>query len=371
MERATFGTERRPGARGGFKRAAIRLHRWIGLAAAAFWLLQAATGIASLFHWELEDLSVSSVARPTDLKAIEARLHALAPRGSGRTVVSLWTTAGLAHRYDVTLADEASDKRIAVRIAGDGSVLRVKDKSEKNLFDDIVLLHQRLLLGETGSWIVGASGLLLLINILLGLRAAWPRRGQWRASLLPPQRAPKAARLHGLHRAIGLVAALPFLIFFAAGTARVFEEGLSNLIGARSPSMQPIASDGHDIGFARAAAAAMRALDANSLTMVAFPTVEDATYRIRVLAPGERRRAYGTSTVFVSASDGTVRGIFPASSAQRAQAFMDALYAIHTGEILGLAGRLIAFCAALWLATMAVLGLMLWSARRRPRRRPA
>jgi uncharacterized iron-regulated membrane protein len=369
MERATFGSQRPTGARGDFKRTAIRLHRWLGLVAASFWLLQAATGIASLFHWELEDLSVSSVARPTDLKAIEARLHALAPAGSGRQVTSLWTTAGLADRYDVTVEDEASGARTAIRIDGDGSVLRVKPKDERSLFDTIVLLHQKLLLGDTGSWIVGISGTLLLTNILLGLRAAWPRPGQWRAALLPPRRGPRAARLYALHRALGLALVAPFLLFFAAGTILVFEGGVSKLVGAQSPSLATLPSDGRDVGFARAAGAAMRALDARSLTMVDFPDAEDATYRVRVLAPGEIRRAYGTSTILVSAADGTVRGSFTASAAPLGESFGDALYAVHTGEILGLGGRLLAFCAALWLASMTILGLMLWSARRRPKRR--
>jgi uncharacterized iron-regulated membrane protein len=368
MERATFATQRPAGARGGFKRTAVRLHRWLGLVAAIVWLLQAATGIASLFHWELEDLSVSSVARPTDLQAIEARLQALAPPGSGRKVTSLWTTAGLPDRYDVTIEEAAGGARTAVRIAGDGSVLRVKPKAERSVFDTIVLLHQKLLLGDTGSWIVGLSGTLLLTNILLGLRAAWPRRGQWRQALLPSRRGPRAARIYALHRALGLAAALPFLIFFAAGTTLVFEGGVSKLVGAKSPSLPALAPDGRDVGFARAAAAAMRALDARKVTMVALPEADDATYRIRVLAPGEMRRAYGTSTVLVAATDGSVRGTFPASSAPAGKAFVDSLYAIHTGEILGLTGRLLAFCAALWLATMTILGLMLWSARRRPRR---
>jgi uncharacterized iron-regulated membrane protein len=46
---------------------------------------------------------------------------------------------------------------------------------------------------------------------------------------------------------------------------------------------------------------------------------------------------------------------------------VDSLFAVHTGEILGLTGRLLALCAALWLATMTILGLMLWWARRRPK----
>src|SRR3546814_1895563 len=72
----------------------------------------------------------------------------------------------------------------------------------------LVGLHPDLL-GAWGSWIVSISGLLLCSNLLLGLIAAWPRRGTWRTALLPIRKGPAAARLYSWHRAVGLWAVLP------------------------------------------------------------------------------------------------------------------------------------------------------------------
>lgn len=69
----------------------IKTHRWLSLAAAAFWLLQAATGIFIVFHWEIDDAITAGVHQSTDLKAIERRVAGLKPE-------SIWTTAGVVKR---------------------------------------------------------------------------------------------------------------------------------------------------------------------------------------------------------------------------------------------------------------------------------
>ncbi len=138
---------------------AIRIHRWLGLAACTFWLIQATTGILSVFHWELEDKSVSSVWKPTDLHAIQLRLEALAPPKSGKRVSMIWTTAGLPDRYDVWVEDEPGGPTTVVRLAGDGTLLRAKPESSRNCFGYVTELHQSLLAGKRGRWIVGLSGI--------------------------------------------------------------------------------------------------------------------------------------------------------------------------------------------------------------------
>lgn len=344
---------------------AIRIHRWVGLLACAFWFIQAATGLLSVFHWELEDLSISSLRTATDLPAIQARLEELVPANSRRRISMIWTSAGLPDRYDVWVEDEAGGPASKFRIAGDGTVLRMKTAGTQNFFDYVVELHQSLLAGKRGRWIVGLGGVLLISNLLLGLRAAWPTRRRWRAALLPRRTASAHGRLYSLHRALGLMAALPALILFAAGTSLAYKDSLSAMIGAQAPSMvpQPSSRDRSRIGFAAAVEAAFAAAHTRRLTAVEMPTDEDATYRIRVLGPGELRRAIGTTRVFVDANTGAVRGISTAASQGVPQRFINGLYTIHTGEMAGLAGRLVVLAVGTWLLTMIVLGLRMWRGR--------
>ena len=79
----------------------IRWHRWAGLAAAAFWLVQALTGVLIVFHWEIRDAFIPGAHRQTDLAAIERTVADLT-EGSGARLGSIWTGAGAPDRYDVS-----------------------------------------------------------------------------------------------------------------------------------------------------------------------------------------------------------------------------------------------------------------------------
>ncbi len=354
-----------PRARPKWRTRFVAAHRWLGLAAAIFWLIQAGTGVMIVFHWEIDDALVAGRPAKTDLPAIQSRLGLLAPAGSGRRIVSVWTSAGAPDRYDVTIADPRAGKQV-VRIAGDGTVLRTRGGA-RSVIDTLVVLHQTLLLGDAGGWIVGISGDLLLSNLLFGLVAAWPRWGTWRRAVVPIRVGGPAARAYSWHRALGLFGVAPALLLVSVGVSLVFEDGTARLVGA-APLALPPRPGAPVVGFAAAVETAERAVPGSRLTAVAtMPGPDDATYRIRVLAPDEWRRAYGTSTVYVDAVTGAVRGAYPANAAPRANTFMNALYAFHTGEILGLVGRLLVMATGLWLATMVVLGLILWQRRRHRR----
>ncbi|MCW4460711.1 PepSY domain-containing protein [Sphingomonas sp. BT-65] len=355
-----------PPARPSLRRSLLKLHRWLSLGAAIFWLLQAITGVLIVFHWEITDAGIPGAHRPTDLAAIERRIAAIAPRDSGVTVKSVWTAAGYADRYNI-IVEDAEGNGLTVRVAGDGTQLRNTRDGETTLMGFLVGFHHDLL-GAWGSWIVSISGILLCTNLILGLVAAWPRRGTWRLALRPATRGPAAARLYSWHRALGLWVAAPALIIAATGTLLKFEGGVGDLAGVTPVALPPNPPAGDPIGFAAAARAGLAAIPGSTLTQAAWPKPDDATWRIRVRAPGELRRAYGGSYVLVDANSGAVRGIFPAAQAAPANAFMSALFPIHTGEAGGLPGRILSIAIGLWLITMIVAGSLLWFRRRKPRK---
>lgn len=343
----------------------LTLHRWLSIGAAVFWLLQALTGIAIVFHWEITDAQLSSAHRRADLTAIERRIDALEAETAGSKTTTVWTTASGSDRFNIYLEDGDGASR-SVRILGDGTVIDRPRKGETRLMGFLVDFHHDLL-GSWGSWIVAISGLLLCSNLVLGLIAAWPKRGTWRRVLTPTRKGPPAARLYSWHRALGLWAVLPALLVAATGTLMKFEDGVGAMIGAKGIELPANASKGKAIGFARAAKAALDAVPGSSLTQVAWPKDDDATYYIRVNAPGEIRRAYGDTRILIDANDGSVRGMFPIADAEPARAFMSALFPLHTGEAGGLAGRLLSIAIGLWLVTMIVVGTLLWFRRRQPR----
>lgn len=353
--------------------ALTRWHRWAGLAVAAFWFVQALTGVLIVFHWEIEDAMIAGAHRATDFDAIERRVAELAPPGSGISIGSIWTTAGTPDRYDVDVQAEAPGISRSVRIDGAGDVLRDTAAdgatAKGGWVGTLVTIHHNLLGGDAGSWIVGISGILLITNIGTGLAIAWPKRRQWRRSLFPARAGPPVARHHGWHRALGLWVGIPALAMVGAGVLLTFENSVDAAVAppaVEAPADSPAGPAA--IGLASAARTALSAFPGAALAAIYPPDGDRPVWHIRVTQPDEARRAYGATHVFVSAVDGRVLARFDALRAPPRRAFMDGLFPFHTGEMGGFAGRFAVAAIGMWLMTMIGVGLALWMTRRRTRR---
>ncbi|HEU4959337.1 MAG TPA: PepSY-associated TM helix domain-containing protein [Sphingomonas sp.] len=314
-----------------FRQRLVSVHRWLSLGMAALWLFQAVTGALIVFHWEIADAAVSAPHAATDLAALGRRIERLAPPGSGRHVAALWTSAGFHDRYDIHVIDARTGGDTVVRVSGDGTPIHVSRPGAVSLIDTIVLLHQTLLGGDRGRWIIGASGLLLVSNLTMGLVVAWPRRGTWRKSLTPARRGQPIAGTYSWHRALGLTGAAAALLLITPGALLAFDAELRPLLNA-VPVTVPASPGPSAIGFAQAVEAAESAVPGSRLTAVTMPGAEDATYQVRLRAPGDWQRAYGGSVVFVDAASGRIRGIDLAGDAPPARKAMDMLFPIHTGQ---------------------------------------
>lgn len=348
-------------------RLTAKIHRWLGLAAALLWLIQALTGLLLTFHWELEGMGRTDVYHPTDLAAIERRMDALAPKGSAGKVNWIWTTAGLPDQYAISIVDAGGSDRM-VRIDGVGNVLSNVAEDEQGLFHFALEIHEGLMAGETGSWIVGISGVLLLSNLIVGVIIAWPKRGRWREPFMPITRGGTTARLYSWHRAVGLWAAIPAAVLVGTGTLMVFEDGFRAAIGAPEAAFPAVPARSSQIGFAKAAQAAVTAIPGSKFVGTALPGREDASYYISVRTSGELYRAYAGSLVVVDGNNGAVRGRYPWAEADLPHTIAGALYPVHTGESAGLIGRILVLSLGVWLVVMIVAGVWLWL-RRRPKKR--
>jgi uncharacterized iron-regulated membrane protein len=340
------------------KRRLVAVHRWLSLLVLAFWILQALTGIFAVFHWEIDDATIAGAHRPTDFAAIERRVAPLQPG-------SIWTSAGAPDRYDVNLSDRV------LRIDGEGNVLRERLDAERwadgGWVSTLVVLHQSLLSGDRGRAIVGTSGILLLTNIILGLTVAWPRRGQWRAALLPRKTASRVATLFSWHRAVGLWFAVPAFILISAGVLLAFEHWTEERLGVRGLEAPP-QSGARRVGMADAVGRALNRYPGAVVSGIGFPSEETGIWKLTIRQSEENRRAYGKTRVWVSAVDGAIVAEHDALRATLARSLYDHLFALHTGEILGLGGRIVVVASGVWLLTTIVLGAGLFLARKTSRR---
>lgn len=350
-------------------------HRYVSLIFAALWLMQAATGALLVFHWELDDWSVPGPAAPLQPAVFSRSLSAYAAAHPGHRVTAVYASGGEAGRFDV-LVSNPSGHRDVLRTDGRGQVLRVRpwdyDTARIGVFQIVTILHQTLFADDRGQWFLGISAILLFTNIVAGLTLAWPRAGQWARALRPAGGARAAVGLFAWHRAAGLWLGLLALVTVGAGVTMAFEDPIGALVGdatpppdaARAAAIAPAAAP---VALGQALETAMARYPGAPLASLIPPAPDRPWYRVRVRQAGEWRRAQGMTTVYVSARDGRVLADYDALKAPLAARLYDSLYPIHTGEAFGLVGRWLAVAVGVWLSAMIVLGVALWSVRRRLR----
>lgn len=343
---------------------AASVFRLLGVAVALIWLLLAVTGILLSYHFEANDTLLSPVEKPKDFAAIERRIDAIEAAGGEAKVNWIWTTAGLKDRFFLNYTTADGESRNA-RIAGDGTVLLDTSEGERTFLEWVREIHLSLASGVAGEWLLTITGLLLLACLAAGMYRMWPRGERWRDVLNPRREEAEGDRLGSWFRAIGLVGAVPAFVVVLAAVVIFFEHSIEGPIGAPPISLPAVAPQGEGVGFAAAARAAEAAIPGSRFVGTPMPTAEDATYRAWVNEPGEyfREDGYGGSLVMVNANDASIRGVWPLQDASAAYKFMALPYPVHTGEIIGPLGRFLVMLVGFWLATMTIVGLILWTRR--------
>ena len=235
-------------------------------------------------------------------------------------------------------------------------------------------LHADLLGGPAGRTAVGVLGLALLLLSVTGLYLWWPPRGQWRQALSIKWRAGRKRAVFDLHRASGAWT-FPLLVLAAVtGVALCFPTffgGIARrLDGTPEPRQAtaiprptaaiPTLSLDDIVGRADAV------LPGGAITRITLPPPGRSDASVRKRLP-EDPHPNGMSFVTVDGASGKVVAIQDARRAGAAQAVLDLRYPVHTGEIGGLAFRVLTAAAGIAPATLMATGCLMWWSRRRTR----
>lgn len=381
-------------ATGSPRRLAVRLHRWIGLALGGWFALAGLSGALLVWHAELDaalnpawfDPRPACAAAPARPVAAALAVHARAGGAAAQTVTAP-ARPGAAYLVAERAAPGAPRREHFVD-AGCGLHLGSRERGapradRAHLVPALYELHRSMLAGAAGHAAAGLAGLALAGAALAGLAAAWPRPSSaaaWRRALSVRRGGPAPRFWYDLHRAAGLWL-LPFLLLMAAtGAYLCFPQQGRALVGALLPTL--------DGGVAARAAAAGATPDAaapagpDALVAAAGSLWPDARWsrlqlpgagrdfhEVRLLQRGEPRADTGDTRVRLAA-DGTVLAVRDALRAPAGETLLGWLFPLHSGEALGLPGRLawtvLGAAPALFLAT----GGWLWW-RRRARRAAA
>lgn len=345
------------------------VHKWIGLALVVLFILQAATGLMLAYKNELRDLagggafhsngacpggSLDDVYREARTNAPEGYhvMRIIQPREAGKNYL-----VRLINNHDALyfmLIDSAS-----LDVRRQGGVLSFP-------LEGALYFHDNLLLGSVGRVIVGVQGVLLVILVGTGLILWWPKPGLFVKSLTIRPNAPYPRLLYELHSVPAVIASVVLTVMAITGSTFALRGYLSAIIPGDSVVEHVQAGSGRAISIQRAMALSLEQVGAASLKDIRFNQADPHIIRLS-LYPSGHANPRAVDQVWVDLHAGVVVSTLRARDQSGRDRVLDWALPLHTGEVLGGAGRFLFFMTGIIAMITSVTGILLWLKRRQLR----
>jgi uncharacterized iron-regulated membrane protein len=373
----------------------IRIHRWLGLTALVFLFIAAVTGSFLCFDKRIDaelnsDLFARHSTGPSLQPAVLAQEFAAAHPGLAVTqfplnlrpneTLKLETQprlAGGTPAFNEAFLDPSTGKIAGTRLSGAGW-------DRRHIVQAVFQLHQNLLAGTIGRWIMGLAALAWLISNFVGLyltlpakKPFWPKwKKKWKIDI--------NARLRRfmleLHNASGL-----WLLIFASVLAytsvamNFFDEAFVPATQAISPAKPSMfdtppkgAAPSPRLSFADALALGIAEAKADGLNwrpaLERFSPEYDA-FGITFTDDGfENYHELGPVTYYIDGQTGRLIERDDPYHDSFGRKLTRSLYPLHSGDIGGPVGIAIIFLLGLATAEMCVTGFYTWWKKRQSRR---
>ena len=357
------------------KRWWLRFHVWLGISVGLFWAVQGLTGALLVFNREIQGAAyggVSSVAAP-DLLPLD-ELFARASTAAGSPVTKLETFGARPYLLLAYYEDSGASTRTLVVDGRSGRVLDDRSTDElvphgSGFWPWLLRLHESLLGGDRGQFVVGSSGLLLLFSLAVGIWNGIPAGGRVHAAFRISRWRTTLQRLLGWHRMLGLALGTPLLVSVLCGIYLAFAPAIRPVLAHRAgyvPMYQAVPQTTVQrpiVSAEQAWQAALRQYPKAQLVRAMLPSAKSPVYFFRLLKPGEWRRWAGTSWAAVDPHSGKILSSYDAVKGPWANWITDNLYTVHTGEAGGMLARLVILIDGLLLPGFFVTGLLSWRRR--------
>ena len=372
----------------------IKIHRWLGLTALAFLFIAAVTGSFLCFDKRIDaalnaDLfyqtSTGACASPT---ALAARYQAQHPElvvtsfplnlPDNRTLqLKVAPAAGNTADFDEVYIDRANGRVVGTRQSGPGW-------DRRHIVEGIFLLHQNLVAGTWGRWIMGVAALGWFIGNFVGLYLTFPAKKPFWPKWKKKWKIDTGARLRRLmleiHNASGLWLLIPATVLAYTSVAmNFFDEAFVPMVEATSPALPSMfdkapssaPAQGPGIGFAKALQIGGAAAKTDGLSWKpALQRFSPAynVYGVTFTDNGvENYHALGPVTYYLDASDGRLVERDDPYHDSFGRKLIRSLYPLHSGEAAGWFGIAIIFILGLSTAEMCITGLYTWWKKRESR----
>jgi uncharacterized iron-regulated membrane protein len=384
----------------------VTLHRWFGLGAALFLFIAGATGAVISWDHELDEwlnphlYEAASGGAPLAPLELARRVEADDPRvrvgfmplavqpGRAFTVFvrpRVDIATGKLHEpgYNQVALDPASGTIQGRREWGRVSL------SRENLLPFLYKLHYTMHIPEgfgidLGLWLMGLIGIVWVFDTLIALVISLPRRSQWRRSFAFRWCDGGHRLTFDLHRSGAMWIYLLVLMLAVTSVA----------MNLRDPVMRPIVSWFSELSpspFAsRTPAPEHRPIEPIVTAQQVLRAAQaEATHRGWTDPPGglflstdfgvwgvgfytpERSHGdggLGNPWLYFDSRSGESAGADVPGSGSAGDIFLQSMFPLHSGRILGVPGRVLMSALGAMVATLSVTGVLIWLRRQRSRR---
>jgi uncharacterized iron-regulated membrane protein len=368
-----------------FRKAIGKLHLWLGLASGLIVLIVSLSGAVFVFQDDIRDLTqpwrkVEMQARPMLPPSV---LQATATQAQPGFTAS-WTTYNGPDRSVAVYLSKGEEVYYAFLDPYTGRLLKIQNL-KTDFFTIVQTLHMYLLLPPAiGKWVVDIAVFTFVVMLVSGLVLWWPRNKaarkqrfsvKWDAS---PKR-----RLYDLHNVLGFYTSALALVLALTGLCISYEwlmDGVGALAnGGRSIAPENAMPKVDTLLTARPArpvvdvAYAHMRQQSPQAEMLLIGPVGKATEPVWATAYGQALHYYHRDEYRFHPRTGQLLLAQPHDSKSPGKKLSDMNYDLHTGLILGLGGKVIAFIISLTAASLPVTGFLVWRGRykhRKPHQRP-
>ncbi|HQD09718.1 MAG TPA: PepSY-associated TM helix domain-containing protein [Flavihumibacter sp.] len=362
-----------------FKKIVGKIHLWLGLASGAIVLFLGITGCVLAFQTEIESLQSFRHVKPESRAFLPpSKMLALA-------------TAALPNKkaHGVSYGDRDKPAQVSYYDLDyyyvayfnpySGELLKLKNM-DRDFFRVVVNGHFYLWLPPAiGQPIVASATLVFFVMLISGIILWWPRNKaaakqrfsiKWSASF--------KRKNYDLHNVLGFYASWIAMVFAITGLVWGFQWFGNGLYFISSGGKQMVPFEEGLSDKSKAALASVPAIDQlwerfkteagpGKTVEVHFPSSDSTAVEV-ALNPSAGtywKTDYRYFDQYTMQELDVKHPFGKFANASAADKIVRMNYDVHTGQILGLPGKILAFCGSLIAASLPVTGFLIWRGRRR------
>ena len=380
-----------------FRVISLWIHRYTGLAIAAFLVIAGLTGSVIAFAPELDTwlnpelYGPASQDRPLPISELIERVEQADLRVKVEGIFSFASASTSSTvLYVLPRRDPLAGRPAALAInqlfadstTGEIRGTRLRGAccfESKHVIPFLRLVHWSLFAGFTGQMFMGSVAAVWTLNCLVGLYLTLPRGRPFFARWLPAWKAKVTGGTHRvsfhLHRASALWSWGMLLVLAITSVAlglhhQIFRPLVSSIASLTPDPMEAARSR------LRSDAVVPRLSISDAIAMAEAKGAEDGTplsaanvihfsglglYRVGLARAGEGRSGgLGLTYIYIDDRDGGVMSTQIPGKGTTGDVFLQLQYPLHTGQVAGMPGRIIVCVGGIVVAVISMTGVLIW-----------